>query len=114
MSVASYYAYALTTIPLPQWAASVISLAAICYGVWLITHANHDCPKVFAVFSVAGASMYIVILIAQVMDAATYTTNQDSVMATGFCQAAPVRVLYDLFMASINLMVLRALHNAHK
>ena len=108
------YLYAVTTIPLPQWAAGVISLLAICYGSWLIVHADHDCPKVFAVFSVAGASMYLIMLAAQLMDAVANTTSQDSVMATGFCQAAPVRVLYDLFMASINLMVLRALHNAHK
>lgn len=108
------YLYAATTIPLPQWVASVVSLVAICYGSWLIARANHDCPKVFAVFSVAGASMYIIMLAAQLMDAAAFTTSKDSLVAHGFCQAAPVRVLYDLFMASINLMVLRALHNAHK
>jgi hypothetical protein len=113
MSLANYL-HAVSTIPLPQWAASIISLIAICYGTWLIIHADHDCPKVFAVFSVAGASMYLLMLVAQLMDAVAFTTSQDSVMATGFCQAAPVRTLYDLFMASINLMVLRALHNAHK
>lgn len=105
---------ALSSITLPQWSAGVISVAAIVYGIWLLVHSEHDCPKIFAVFSVAGATMYLVLLTAQFLNAASVALGQTDSHLAELLQVTSARSLYDLFMASINLMVLRALHDAHK
>ena len=108
------YVSALASVTVPQWGACLISVVAIAYGIWLLVHCNHDCPKIFAVFSVAGATMYLVLLAAQLLNAAAIALGQVDSHLSELLQVTSARSLYDLFMASINLMVLRALHDAHK
>lgn len=107
------YLTALSSVTFPQWGASAISLTAIVYSVWLLTHSKHDCPKIFAVFSVAGSTMYLVLLTAHLLNAAAIALGQADAQSVVLPQATSARSLYDLLMASINLMVLRALHEAH-
>lgn len=96
---------ALLSLPLPVLAVGITSIMTIGYGTWLITKAKHDCPKVFALFAVAGALIAISLLIGRVC----------AVAATGvvYDGLSELHQLYDLFQSAIGLLVLFVLHKVH-
>lgn len=96
---------AFLNLPLPVLAVGVTSIVTVVYGGWLIAKAEHDCPKVFALFAIVGALIALSLIIGRV----------DTVATTGYVYdgCSELHQLYDLFQSAIGLLVLFVLHKVH-